>query len=147
MIKNMKWANAEQTVINCEINHPDYGWIPFTASPNDPEEHGRNIHAACLAGEHGAVAAYAPPPPPPAVIPAEVTMRQARLALLSIGKLSDVDAALVSITDPAQRQAAQIEWEYSSAVKRDSAWVQQLAPALGLDAAALDALFTAAAAL
>lgn len=147
MIKNMKWANAEQTVINCEINHPDYGWIPFTASPSDPEEHGRNIHAACLAGEHGTVAAYEPPPPPPVVIPAEVTMRQARLALLGIGKLSDVDAALASITDPAQRQAAQIEWEYSSTVKRDSAWVQQLAPALGLDAAQLDALFTAAAAL
>lgn len=147
MIRNMKWSNAEQTAINCEINHPDYGWIPFTASPNDPEEHGRNIHAACLAGEHGAVAAYAPPPPPSVVIPAEVTMRQARLALLGIGKLSDVDAALASITDPAQRQAAQIEWEYSSTVKRDSAWVQQLAPALGLDAAALDALFTAAAAL
>lgn len=133
--------------IDCEINHPDYGWIPFTASPNDPEEHGRNIHAACLSGEHGPVAAYVAPPPPPVVIPAEVTMRQARLALLGIDKLDDVDAALASIADPAQRKAAQIEWEYSSTVKRDSAWVQQLAPALGLDAAALDALFTAAAAL
>ena len=143
--RNMKFTN--DGCIDCEINHSDYGWIPFTASPNDPEEHGRNIHAACLAGEHGTVAAYEPPLPPPVVIPAEVTMRQARLALLSIGKLSDVDAALASITDPAQRQAAQIEWEYSSTVKRDSAWVQQLAPALGLDAAALDALFTTAAAL
>lgn len=62
MIQNMSWANAEQTAINCEINHPDYGWIPFTASPNDPEEHGRNIHAACLSGEHGPVAAYESPP-------------------------------------------------------------------------------------
>lgn len=147
MIQNMSWANAEQTAINCEINHPDYGWIPFTASPNDPEEHGRNIYAACLAGDHGPVAAYVAPPPAPVVIPSEVTMRQARLALLGIGKLGDVDAALASITDAAQRQAAQIEWEYSSTVKRDSAWVQQLAPALALDEAALDALFTAAAAL
>lgn len=85
-----------------------------------------------------------PPPPPP---PSEVTMRQARLALLAAGKLGDVAAALASITDPVQRQAAQIEWEYSSSVKRDSDWVQQLAPALGLDAAGLGALFTAAAAL
>jgi hypothetical protein len=27
--------------IDVEINHPAFGWIPFTASPDDPEEHGR----------------------------------------------------------------------------------------------------------
>ena len=29
--------------IDCEINHPTYGWIPFTASADDAEEHGRSI--------------------------------------------------------------------------------------------------------
>lgn len=33
-------------VIDCEINHPIYGWIPFTASPEDPEQHGRDIFEA-----------------------------------------------------------------------------------------------------
>lgn len=28
-------------VIDCEILHPYSGWIRFTASPNDPAEHGR----------------------------------------------------------------------------------------------------------
>lgn len=37
-----------------------------------------------------------------------------------------------------------IEWEYSSAVKRDSAWMQQLAPALGSTDVQMDALFTQA---
>jgi hypothetical protein len=30
---------------NVEINHPDYGWIPFSASPADTELHGRLIAA------------------------------------------------------------------------------------------------------
>lgn len=32
-----------QGSIDVEINHPDFGWITFTASPDDPEEHGRQI--------------------------------------------------------------------------------------------------------
>lgn len=31
---------------DCEINHPDFGWIPFTADRNDVEPHGRAIWAA-----------------------------------------------------------------------------------------------------
>lgn len=36
-------------LIDCEINHPKYGWIPFTANPEDPEDHGRAIFQAALA--------------------------------------------------------------------------------------------------
>lgn len=31
---------------DCEINHPGFGWIPFTASPDDIESHGREIWTA-----------------------------------------------------------------------------------------------------
>jgi hypothetical protein len=31
--------------IDVEINHPDFGWIPFTASPDDCEDHGRQMFA------------------------------------------------------------------------------------------------------
>ncbi len=31
--------------INCEVNHPVYGWSPFTASPTDVEQFGREIFA------------------------------------------------------------------------------------------------------
>ena len=41
--------------IDCEINHPKLGWIPFTASPDDSEEIGREVHAQIIAG---AVAQY-----------------------------------------------------------------------------------------
>lgn len=35
-------------LIDCEIEHPAFGWIPFTANPDDPELHGREIHARAL---------------------------------------------------------------------------------------------------
>jgi len=76
-------------------------------------------------------------------VPAEVTMRQARLALLAAGKLAAVNTAINALPDP-PKTAALIEWEYSNAVCRNSRFVTLLGPALGLDAAGLDALFIAA---
>lgn len=35
--------------------------VPFTASPNDVEAHGRAIHAKALNGDYGEVAPYIPP--------------------------------------------------------------------------------------
>ena len=49
----------ENGTIDCEIDHPDHGWIPFTASPDDVEIYGREIHAALV--EAGNVSAYVPP--------------------------------------------------------------------------------------
>ena len=89
-----------------------------------------------------AIVAYAPNPEPEA-IPTEVTMRQARLALLGAGKLAGVEAAIASMPEP-QRTAASIEWEYSSALQRNSPFVSQLGAALGLDESGIDALFVEA---
>jgi len=50
--------------VDLEIEHPDYGWLPFSAHPNDPEEHGRDLYARAIAGEFGPIAAYVPPPQP-----------------------------------------------------------------------------------
>ena len=82
-------------------------------------------------------------PPNVVSVPAEVTMRQARLALHAAGKLAAVNAAIAALPDP-PKTAALIEWEYSSTVRRDSQLVALLGPALGLDTAGLDALFIAA---
>lgn len=82
----------------------------------------------------------------PIKVPEVVTMRQARLALLQVGLLSNVEAAINSLASP-QKEAAQIEWEYSQEVQRDKELVALLAPALGLNDAQLDALFVLAATL
>lgn len=79
-------------------------------------------------------------------VPQEVTMRQARLALLGVGMLADITNAIDALPEP-QKSAAQIEWEFSSNVMRNNGFVDQLAPALGLSSAQIDALFIAAAKL
>lgn len=82
--------------------------------------------------------------PLPVVIPEEVSMRQARLALFDANLLSLVDESLSLMPDPTQREKAQIEWEFSTVVSRDSALVNGLAGALSLTDEALDNLFISA---
>jgi hypothetical protein len=47
--KNAKYS--ENGLIDCEIEHPDFGWIPFTANPDDTERLGRDIYALALKGD------------------------------------------------------------------------------------------------
>ena len=82
-----------------------------------------------------------------ASVPTIVTMRQARLAMLQAGLLSQVEAAIAAIEDAGQRQAVQIESEYAAEVNRAHPWVQSLATALGLTEKQLDDLFNLAATL
>lgn len=84
--------------------------------------------------------------PPEAPVPRGVTMRQARLALLQIGRLADVNAAIAGMLGP-EGEAARIEWEYSQEVQRNKALVLALAPALNLTSEQLDQLFVTAATL
>tara|TARA_R110000782_G_scaffold62807_1_gene128915 strand:- start:138 stop:446 length:309 start_codon:yes stop_codon:yes gene_type:complete len=80
------------------------------------------------------------------LIPDVVTMRQARLALLQAGLLSQVTAAIESLPSP-QKEAVQIEWEYSQTVDRGRPFTVLLGSALGLDEQALDLIFIQAASL
>ena len=84
----------------------------------------------------------------PAVVavPEVVTMRQARLALLGVGMLAQVNAAVASMPG-AEGDAARIEWEYAQEVRRDSPLVAGLSVGLGLANETLDSLFRAAAGL
>lgn len=60
--RNPRWSDASHTSITMEIDHPDYGWIPFAAHPLDVEPHGRELYARAVAGEFGPVQEYTPPP-------------------------------------------------------------------------------------
>lgn len=61
--RSPKWADAGNSKINCEINHPLYGWLPYTADPSDTIADGRRLYAA-IAATPSAIAAYVEPPPP-----------------------------------------------------------------------------------
>lgn len=85
-------------------------------------------------------------PDPVIYIPQEVTMRQARLALLENGLLANVQPAINSLPEP-DKTKAQIEWEYSNALQRSNPFVAVLGAALGLSSQDLDDLFIQASAL
>ena len=75
--------------------------------------------------------------------PQEITMRQARLALLEHGLLANVQTAINSLPEP-DKTKAQIEWEYSNALQRDNPFVSVLGAALGLSSQDIDNLFITA---
>lgn len=83
-VKNLKWADAENSVIDCEVDFDDLveEYIPFTASPTDFHGHGKEIYTRALAGDFGAIAAYESPPPP-TLEAREFMARASRDSLLS----------------------------------------------------------------
>jgi hypothetical protein len=80
---------------------------------------------------------------PKSNIPSSVTMRQARLALLAEGKLSEVEQAITNLSSPMKEQA-QIEWEYASDVEITNPLIINLMGALGFTDTDLDNLFISA---
>lgn len=63
MKKVMKpvWANEGHTAINVTVLSEELGLIPFTATPDDPMDYGREIYDSCIKGEYGEIAEYIPP--------------------------------------------------------------------------------------
>jgi hypothetical protein len=68
-----------------------------------------------------------------------ISMRQARLELLNRNLLDDVNVALSSLS-----QAAQIEWEYATEVRREHPLVAQLSVLLNMSESDMDSFFDAA---
>lgn len=68
--------------IDCEIKHPVYGWIPFTASPNDIEQLGREIFQIVSVMN---VAPYVAPEPLPEPVPSVISFAQLLIGLVSEG--------------------------------------------------------------
>ena len=78
--------------------------------------------------------------PAPVFVPQQVTMRQARLELLSRDLLDDVDAVIA-----VAGRAAQIEWEYASTVDRDNPVIAAVQQQQGMTDEQIDDLFREAA--
>lgn len=110
--------------INCEIEHPSFGWIPFTADANDVEPHGREIHAAVLETNPPAATEE---PPLPAPVPQVVSRFQA-LAALHLKELLGLATAEATKAGGIVKLAFDNAQEF----RRDSQAIAQLAPAIGL---------------
>jgi hypothetical protein len=71
----MEFRNAsfnQYGTIDCEINNPDFGWIPFTADPNDVYPAGPEVFEAAK----NTATPYVPPPTPPEPTPEEIYIQE-----------------------------------------------------------------------
>lgn len=65
-VSNPVYANAEGTLINVNVLFDHLGEVvPFTASPDDVEEHGREIYLNAVRGDYGVIGDYIPVVLPP----------------------------------------------------------------------------------
>lgn len=80
--------------------------------------------------------------PAPIQVPQQVSMRQARLALLDAGLLDDVEVIIA-----AAGRAAQIEWGYAATVDRSHPVIAIVQQQQRMTDSQIDALFTSAVAL
>ena len=78
---------------------------------------------------------------PPPTIPSSVTRLQALLALEAGGYLATVDAYMATL---ARGNSSRLAWENAQVFERSSPVVAAMGAMLGLDDAAIDALFIAA---
>ena len=58
-VRNAQSNNAANTIIDVEINHPDYGWIPYLLTDYDTDTTINNDEVMALIGTD--FAAYVPP--------------------------------------------------------------------------------------
>lgn len=128
---------------DCEINHPAFGWLPFTASVTDPEQMGRDVFAAAAATNPPAY--VAPEVDEAAVLAAErasmrVSSLQAKAALHGAGLLAGVQTYMATAGF-----LTQLAWAEATEFRRASALVAEIAGKFGLTDSAVDDLFRAAA--
>ena len=92
----MNYYNAKYNAfgtVDCEIEHPVHGWIPFTADPSDIEPLGAEVFSSV---ESSASAYVAPPPPTPDAL--ATVARNKRNHLLSQSDWTQVADAPVDQT-------------------------------------------------
>lgn len=122
-IKNPVYADAGKKLINCEVKFPALGdeYVPFTASANDTEAHGREIFAQCVAGKWGKVKDYAAPVKSAEQLAAEALAEKRYLQSEAEGVIAPLERAvrLGMATDEEKRQLG--AWEtYSVLLNRVS---------------------------
>lgn len=81
------------------------------------------------------------PGPQPEPVPQVVSRFQAKAALAQAGLLAQADAVVAA----SGNAVLQLAWAEANEFRRDSAGINSLAPAIGLNSAALDDLFRVAA--
>ena len=142
-IRNLKYVVADSSIIDLFATCQEYGEIPMTLNLVDtedlhtfvkPDSTEVPLEQHCKTLE---IWDYIEPEHI-IIIPEVITMRQARLQLLEVGLLDDVEAIV------ALDRKSQIEWEYASEVYRQSSLIESVKGALNLTDTQIDNMFVEA---
>lgn len=87
-VRNARFVDDEGILIDVEINHPHYGWIPYTINPADTDQTINNDDLMSLINEAGGPSAYVGPTDEELYAMAATSVRRQR------------DSLLVSTVDP-----------------------------------------------
>ena len=139
-IKDLKYVTADKSMIDLFATCEEYGEIPMTLNLVDTEDlhtfvkpDGTEVHLEQYY-KTLEIEDYIEPEPI-IIIPQVITMRQARLQLLEVGLLDDVEAFV------ALDRKSQIEWEYASEVYRQSPLIEAVKGAKSLTDEQIDNMF------
>lgn len=139
-IRDLKYSTADNSFIDILATCEEYGEIPMTLNLVDTED----LHTfvdedgnETPLEEYCKTLEIAPYVEPEIIVfvPQSVTMRQARLQLLEVGLLDEVEAFV------SQNRKWQIEWEYANEVYRDSPLISALKSLLNLTDEQIDTIF------
>lgn len=138
-IKDLKYVTADNAFIDLLATCKEYGEIPMTLNLVDTED----LHTYFDGTKEYPLEEYCKTqniaeyiaPEPIIIVPNSITMRQARLYLLSIEKLDDVELLVQG------NKAWQIEWEYANEVVRSNQLITALQTALNLSDTDVDNMF------
>nr|WP_316651539.1 hypothetical protein [uncultured Gellertiella sp.] len=135
----MQFKNAVFTAngsIDMEINHPVYGWIPFTATPLDLEP--LSVELFNLAKTSAAPCGPVVPPVVYPPLPRSVFW----LAALAVGVTkAGILSRIESLPDGADKERKRITIEETLQYRREDPYLSELALEAGITSEQLDALW------
>lgn len=126
--------HAGDGAIDCVVDHPVHGPIPYTARSDDADPFGAAVWGAV--NEPGLTIADAAPEP--VIVPAEVTKLQLVRALRQQGIWANMSAALNAPTTPDETRE---DWEMAHIIPRQDDLMTGFASDLGFTPEEIDAVF------
>ena len=94
-ITNLYYKTEDKRLINCMVKFAEFNEVhPFTASANDPEEHGVNIYNDIVSGKYGPIADYVAPVVSPSQLWIQIRLqRDALMAASDYTQMPDYNAS------------------------------------------------------
>lgn len=90
-VTNAHFADLTHTSIIMDVEFEGMGVVPFTATPDDVEEHGRKLYTEAIAGKFGGIVAFVPAVP----TQQEIELAESSVALSELASIDRLSVRLI----------------------------------------------------